>query len=64
MKLATECMQVDGVVFLNECLFGCVTIGQRLCADVFRSLMLWSKISFASDVTGKIRGGIMNGCQS
>ena len=40
-------MRVDGVVFLNDCVFDCVIMGRRLCADVFRSL-LRSKVSFAS----------------
>lgn len=30
----------------------------------FRSLILWSKISFASDVIGRIMDGVKNGCQS
>ena len=51
-------------VFLKKCPFKCVTIGQRLCADVFRSLILRSKVSFASGFTNRIMVLVMNGCQS
>lgn len=62
--MTSECTRVDGVVFLNVFRFDSVMIGQRLCADVFRSLMLWTKISFASGVTDRIMGRLMNGCRS
>lgn len=57
------CMRVDGVVFLIDTLFTSVMMGQRLCADVFRSL-LRSKVSFAGDVVDRIMGLVRNGCQS
>ena len=56
-------MRVDGVVFLIDTLFTSVMMGQRLCADVFRSL-LRSKVSFAGDVVDRIMGLVRNGCQS
>lgn len=58
-KLATKCMRMDGVVFLNDFVFNCVKMGQRLCADVFRSL-LRSKISFVGGVIDKKNYGSCN----
>ena len=52
-------MQVDGVMFLNVCVFAWVMIGQRLCADVIR-LLLWVN---GGDTDGII-DDVMNGCQS
>lgn len=51
----TERMRVDGVVFLSNTGFTYVMMGQRLCADVLRSL-LRSKVSFAGDFIDRIIG--------
>lgn len=56
-------MRVDGAVFLNECVFSCVMMGQRLRADVLR-LLLRSKVSFTGYVVDEIMGLVMNGSQS